>query len=589
MMDKQQRNLVDELSSLNPVLFATYKKTEEVAINHWYPGMSQSNGSVNSYPHVQGIIYQLSIVLYHPQCVIKLTDVELYLLLTSILLHDIGKVKQKEEHGLASRDLIKEHWAELKIESDQIQYIIQNICYLHDRGDDTFRDVYQRLPADEYIDRYGRVRPRLLGALLYLGDHMDNSYTRTISEEFTNHFRKYVLGVHFQPEQQMITTVIPPEAFFHTVKEGEKAPLDAAFVKHILGSLAVFLDAEVNAGPEKSGTKDKEPHGIHPGEHNYIDLEALLYLMRDTYENDRCLKNIKDELYMLGMPIKKWMIECKGHLFLIHKDCIDEANIKGYEKMLKQTLSILEEKPDAIKENELKGNLRLELYEQLTKVDFKQSFNKASFAKLLDISKNMQSRRVERKAAQDTAQAANFTNVKDALTAYRLLQICPLLAAGQGDKAEDEISCSPCYSAIPTIEPLTGYDYCRKVLIAMYDITTTIFAKSYYSYTDICNYMREDPKNTRKVLSAVRRLSYLFQYIQNYCVDERKDQTNYNIYYNDQVWSITSMSASKPVDSNQNVETAERESPQCGLHAAIRSEKIADWTEEGWKDGPDAR
>jgi len=85
MLDQQQTNLVDELSMLNPVLFASYKKTEEVAINHWYPGMTQSNGSVNSYPHVQGIIYQLSIVLYHPQCVIKLTDVELYLLLTSKL------------------------------------------------------------------------------------------------------------------------------------------------------------------------------------------------------------------------------------------------------------------------------------------------------------------------------------------------------------------------------------------------------------------------------------------------------------------------------------------------------------------------
>ena len=59
MMNKQPPSLVDALAEQNPVLFATYKKTEEVAINHWYPGMSQSNGSVNSYPHVQGIINQL--------------------------------------------------------------------------------------------------------------------------------------------------------------------------------------------------------------------------------------------------------------------------------------------------------------------------------------------------------------------------------------------------------------------------------------------------------------------------------------------------------------------------------------------------
>lgn len=580
MLDQQQTNLVDELSMLNPVLFASYKKTEEVAINHWYPGMTQSNGSVNSYPHVQGIIYQLSIVLYHPQCVIKLTDVELYLLLTSILLHDIGKVKQKDEHGQASRDLIKEHWAELKIESDQIQYIIQNICYLHDRKEEKFQSVYRLLPADEYIDRYGRVRPRLLGALLYLGDHMDNSYTRTISEEFTNHFRKNVLGVHFQPEQQMITTVIPPEAFFRNVKTGDKAPLDAAFVNNILGSFAMFLNAEVNGNEAKPETKDKGREEAEQDVKAYLDLEALLYLMRDTYDNDQCLKYIKDELYMLGMPIKKWMIECKGQLFLIHKECEDEATNSEYEKAIKQIIDILEEKPEASGKSETRRNLRTELLKRLGDVKLDQSINTASFAKLLDISMQMQSFGSEAKEAVHTAQSNVFERTKEALTAYRLLQICPLLAAGQAIKKESMISCSPCYLAVPTIEPLTGYDYCIKVLRAMHDITTTIFAKSYFSYTDICNYMREDPKNSRKVLSAVRRLSYLFQYIQNYCVTGEQDEATYTIYYNDQVWNITSSSKVKPNDGDSSVGMGGRAKPQTKLSAAIRNKVIADWTEE---------
>lgn len=580
MNERQQKNLVDDLSSLNPVLFATYKKTEEVAINHWYPGMSQSNGSVNSYPHVQGIIYQLSIVIYHPQCVITLTDVELYLLLTSILLHDIGKVRQKFDHGKASRDLIKDHWAELKIENEQIQYIIQNICHLHDREGDAFQTVYQLLPADEYIDRYGRVRPRLLGALLYLGDHMDNSYTRTIPEEFTNHFRKNVLGVHFQPEQQMITTVIPPEAFFHPVNNDKKTPLDSEFVNDILGSLAIFLEAEVNGSAAQSGKEPKQPSKMKLDVQSHIDLEALLYLMRDTYENDQCLGNIRDELYMLGMPIKKWLIECKGHLFLIHKDCEDEKKISERDTMLKLIISILEEKPDAVSKNEGKRNLRPELFKRLEMVDLQPGINKVNLAKLLDITAQMQTLINDPNAESDTVQTPDLPDAKNALMAYRLLQICPLLAAGQGIKTETEIHCSPCYLAVPTIEPLTGYDYCRKVLIAMYDITTTIFAKSYYTYTDICNYMREDPKNARKVHSAVRRLSYLFQHIQNYCVNAKPFQTIYDIYYNDQVWNIASVPADEPTDSNLSCDRKRKEKPQLILGDAIHRQLIADWTEE---------
>ena len=133
-----------------------------------------------------------------------------------------------------------------------------------------------------------------------------------------------------------------------------------------------------------------------------MDLEALLYLMRDTYDNDQCLKYIKDELYMLGMPIKKWMIECKGQLFLIHKECEDEATNSEYEKAIKQIIDILEEKPEASGKSETRRNLRTELLKRLGDVKLDQSINTASFAKLLDISMQMQSFGSEAKEAVHT-------------------------------------------------------------------------------------------------------------------------------------------------------------------------------------------
>ena len=595
MINRQQKNLVDELAAMNPVLFATYKKTEEVAINHWYPGMAQSNGSVNSYPHVQGIINQLSLVIDYPQCAITLTDVELYLLLTSILLHDIGKVKQKKEHGAASRELIKEHWAELKIENEQIQYIIQNICYLHDRSTDDFPGAYQRLPVDEYIDRYGKVRPRLLGALLYLGDHMDNSYTRTIPEEFTNHFRKNVLGVHFQPEQQLITTVIHPEAFLHIPKKGEEKILYSLdYVQETMGPLGYYFK-------EKS-----EEIREHPEDQHAVDLEALLYLMRDTYDNDQCLSNIRNELYVLGMPIKKWMLECEGQLFLVQKRNKDTNKATFLsEDTLGQVISILRENPDSRKGNEKKRLLQPELKQVLGEIELAPNDSGNNLVKVYNANQEMGA--LAKIAETELDAAVALPHEKEALAAFQMFEICQHHVLKPGGDTTREIRLVPCYHAALSIEPLTGYEYCKRVLTAMYDITTTIFAKSFFSYTDICNAMREDPKNATKVMSSVRRLSYLFQYIaKNKIVLEMpkpmKEDTetsvangptkkegagacescgstpsdcHYRVYYDDCVWNIATLG-----EGNEDCGALKKTAPQLILGEVKRKLLVADWTEE---------
>lgn len=508
MDNKQERNLVDELAQRNPVLYATYRKTEEVVINHWYPGISAKNGSTNSYPHVQGVIQQLSLVVYHPQCAVTLSEAELYLLLTSVLLHDIGKVQQSENHGQRSQALIQSHWAELKIENEQMQRIIQTICLLHDRESD-FREVYQRLPVDEYIDRYGKVRPRLLGALLYLGDHMDNSYTRTMTQEFTKHFRRSVLGVHFQPEQQLITTVIDPGMFYFAETEKPESAQQATKTngKQQKKPLSLeqegrFLDRIGVLG--KLLKPDPNQRNLNGNTSIHLDVDSILFLLQDTFDNDQCLRNVWNELYVLGMPIKKWMIECKGQLFLVQKHSAPgmKRSTNGHDPVARPL-----------------ATPRLEYHTALS------------------------------------------------------------------------------------IEPLTGYDYCVKVLEGMYEITSTIFAKSFFSYTDLCNYLREDPNNTRKVMSAVRRLSFLFQHMTEF--GEANANYRYKIYYDDQVWNLKntvcdracSLSGSSGSDKNTQepqpsnsqeicyIRPKPNEEPNAFLKFQQEQGTIADWTKEAKKYG----
>ena len=617
MDNKQERNLVDDLAQRNPVLYATYRKTEEVVINHWYPGISAKNGSTNSYPHVQGVIQQLSLVVYHPQCAVTLSEAELYLLLTSVLLHDIGKVQQSENHGQRSQALIQSHWAELKIENEQMQRIIQTICLLHDRESD-FREVYQRLPVDEYIDRYGKVRPRLLGALLYLGDHMDNSYTRTMTQEFTKHFRRSVLGVHFQPEQQLITTVIDPAMFFFAQTEKQRAEQQAA--KKDAAQSETKKDEEPNdkvllhSECEKCLLNSVRALGQYlepdPNQQKadadvqiYLDADSIRYLLQDTFDNDACLGNIKNELYVLGMPIKKWMIECKGQLFLVQKQNSSQigARVDSYDlETLFAALEKLEKDPtsgddiarkngDASKSNASEQpHQNCEFYQTASQI-FKYVREHSEDKPL-----------AERIRLAEGKQLKGEPSETELADAYRRLK------ASHCKRDEDCPAAAPFhpkYHTALSIEPLTGYDYCVKVLEGMYEITSTIFAKSFFSYTDLCNYLREDPNNTRKVMSAVRRLSFLFQHMTEF--GEANANYRYKIYYDDQVWNLKntvcdracSLSGSSGSDKNTQepqpsnsqeicyIRPKPNEEPYAFLKFQQEQGTIADWTKEAKKYG----
>jgi len=614
MDHKQERNLVDELALRNQVLFATYKKTEEVAINRWYPGISAKNGSTNSYPHVQGVIQQLSLVVYHPQCAVVLTDAELYLLLTSILLHDIGKVETNDDHGRTSQELIQSHWAELKIENEQMQHIIQTICLLHDRKVPEFEKVYQQLPVDEYIDRYGKVRPRLLGALLYLGDHMDNSYTRTMTEEFTKHFRRNVLGVHFQPEQQLITTVIDPGMFFSAQTEKQKlvqqaakkdagqsdtekdkeakgkVPLHPKCEKCLLtgvGALGKYLESDPNL--QKTDAK-VEAH---------LDADSICYLLGDTFDNDACLRNICNELYVLGMPIKKWMIECKGQLFLVLRDEEPGAKLVIDENDLKELLTALKatENSEAGCNLALKNKYYIEFNQLKKKAATCPTLNQMCETLKIDRNQPVQGQPAEQAGPADSDCSFSLTKADAASLkeAFLRMQKCPYSTS---EKKQLNATFQSKYCTYPSIEPLTGYDYCEKVLAGMYEITSTIFAKSFFSYTDLSNYLREDPNNTRKVMSAVRRLSFLFQHMAQFGGKDKKPC--YEIYYDDQVWNLkktdgaaadaqsaSSTSGEKPQEPQESTKSKIRfitpkpdEKPNVLLKIQREQGSIADWTKE---------
>lgn len=378
---------------------------------------------------------------------------------------------------------------------------------------------------DEYIDRYGKVRPRLLGALLYLGDHMDDSYTRTMSNGYTNHFRRYVLGVHFQPEQQLITTVIDPDMFISTQEKKVHPACEACFLAGI-GALGRFIIPDTNQQdlPEKKFAN--------------LDVNAIRYLLQDTFDNDACLRNVLNELYVLGMPIKKWMIECKGQLFLVLKHDAPQLDLVIDGSDLAALLATQNNPSNGEAHDslvQLKDEYNIESVQRETKETSCLALNR-----FCDILKIVRSQPVQECIIEQIRQAEQTCSCKQKEAgemslagAFQRMQSCPY---GPSKTSHLRMIIHPQYYTALSFEPLTGYYYCAKVLAGMYDITSTIFAKSFFSYTDLCNYLREDPHNTRKVMSAVRRLSFLFQYMAEF--DDTKPDYRYKIYYDDQVWNL---------------------------------------------------
>ncbi len=563
----EKTTMENELKRLNPEWFEFYKQSEQIAINKWLPGISQRHGSYNSYPHIRGIVQQIDNVLFECENDVILTAAELYVLLNSILFHDVGKIDTGENHDERSKVLIEEHWSELNIISEPIARIIENICGLHDRkNEDDFNEVYNKLYSDHYIDSFGNIRGRLLGALLYLGDHLDGSFTRTLpnDKEFEKHFRQKVFGIRWLPKQQMICTVINPNYLFDEKDENDnnikaKKEINEKVYNSFgrIGELLHHIDKNIAEQICKNYNNNKinnETKKI-----KILNVDAVKEILADVYENDAVIKLIRNELYVMGTPIKRWMIECEGYLFtvklksegwlFIHNE-VEFTNsleiiMKELDKCSSSDLSddmfevinntigeVLSIKKKIKKHFEISkiteiqngNNIKvdessesseryLELLSSVTEIEREVISLEASF-KALEASFEVLETSFKEKNEQ------YFTTIEwiTIQTAWEKFKKSNL----EWDEFKKTLPVFDIYTTKLTVEPVLGLNYCENTWHEMFTLSSSIFAKRYHSYSDLTNMIREDPTKVEKVKFAVRRLSLLVEFY-----NKSKDKNNH--------------------------------------------------------------
>jgi hypothetical protein len=220
--------LRERLLRESPVLHEALLKSWEVASGKWLSSIKTSLGSYNSAPHFRNIEGHLERLLVEPKerepdaLRVPLSTLELYLLLASVLFHDVGRVTDDMDHPYHSQALLKERYRDLGIPNRELAHSLGRIAPVHDPGhkysppEVKRNEIHEAIEAleDVVIEPFGRARELYVAALLALGDHLDASvartepvYVRSDGEvDIKGAFRRLVLGSYYDPATECIKT-----------------------------------------------------------------------------------------------------------------------------------------------------------------------------------------------------------------------------------------------------------------------------------------------------------------------------------------------------------------------------------------------
>ncbi len=193
-----------------PTLVEKFTQIEELFYQRYLPLFSPDRGSQTGYQHIKNVEALVNMCL-EKQPQLHLGPADAFVLLSSIILHDIGKIfedeisddtikkrynvnldsssplldwlllhyksEQKENHQVLSALEILNTPEKYGIFDNGLADCIARVCLLHDFRNRSMLAKNGWLHV-AYLDRYGAVNIAWLGALLSLADELDMSYHR---------------------------------------------------------------------------------------------------------------------------------------------------------------------------------------------------------------------------------------------------------------------------------------------------------------------------------------------------------------------------------------------------------------------------
>lgn len=228
--------------------FSKYQVVKDYVFgNHYnYWGLGFPGGNDHGKPHIERVLEHLNNLLGMDSLTVldSINDYELYLVMMAILFHDIGIVKQRENHAQISKSIF-ENSGNSYILNDLDKEIIAVAVVCHSSSKNIEQECMS-FSSEETIGNQ-RVRPRLVAALVRLADEIDEDSRRTpvavqhdanipSTSEFFWRFGQRIAGVQANKTRKEIIFNIQfkQEDISHSVMLGnEQKPFVPAFIEKI--------------------------------------------------------------------------------------------------------------------------------------------------------------------------------------------------------------------------------------------------------------------------------------------------------------------------------------------------------------------
>jgi len=268
---------IELLQKRNASLFAQLEEIRRRAFEEWIHLLKPDQGSHAGYVHLRNVSRNADKMI--PADAKKaFGDGEIFLLLVSILLHDLGRIipdkyyrlnrderrsqkkpepcpessgdcldgarrfKEQGTHACKSRDLIEKHWAIFGVPDEQIARLIGLLAFWHqfdtppaDPGTCATLKTTKKDFSEISLEPYGRIRMPLLASILRIADETEDTWTRAIRTHWYEKFhadgriadlgkafRRRIADVEFFPAEGCIVLHIPegldPEALGPKIK-----------------------------------------------------------------------------------------------------------------------------------------------------------------------------------------------------------------------------------------------------------------------------------------------------------------------------------------------------------------------------------
>jgi hypothetical protein len=171
----EEHSLRHYLTEKDYSLFETFRRTEDKVCKDVLDYLSQEGFTSHGRVHSENIERKLNEFL-PSQFKKEMSAMEIYLLLNSIFMHDIGMMDRdyplqsifeiRSSHHQRSKKIIIQKYKDFFLE-ESLSFRIADISYAHGLSNINDYDEF------DYIDGYGEIRIKLLMALLRIGDILD--------------------------------------------------------------------------------------------------------------------------------------------------------------------------------------------------------------------------------------------------------------------------------------------------------------------------------------------------------------------------------------------------------------------------------